>query len=586
MIKQNSPPALSVINLSKSYHSSPLASPLTHSSAVANDFLLQNLNFTVQPGETLGIIGPNGAGKSTLLKLLASVTQPDEGQITHVGSLAPLIELGAGFNPELTGRENIYLNATILGLSRTAIDQKFATILDFSELAPYIDLPLKKYSSGMYLRLAFSIALQTQPHVLLLDEILAVGDEKFQRRCFRALDQLKAQGTAIIFVSHAINTVRVFCDRVLYLNQGQQVCLGDPESTCDRYLNDLQNRNLSSFDTATHGSSPDQQVPYQERLFSPTFLTKIQNNYYLIDCWHHRVIFNSNLIDKITHWQLLTDQVRLPHSLATDEDIIVLDSTQTGQLFVFSLDHQLLQILDLPAHNQPHRLRYDPERQLFYCLCANTQNFFVLKKNKRSRTLKIISTQHLSFLKNYYCRSFTLDKKNPHRLYFVAGSDLYSSDSQELTYQPQNARICLAKFQNPELPQSTLQLQKSFSLPPHLANMNDLYQIDSLFYLTATPKQIIRTADLSNLSSLTQNTSPNSADLYDQLSLQGTPYYLSEIDGRLYIPEINEHSRVTSCKIVDPNQQIADVKHQYDFGLPTTSSLQRKKDQSVLNSDS
>src|SRR5690242_13628779 len=163
---------------------------------------LHNVSFTITKGESVGIIGKNGAGKSTLLKLIAGVSVPTEGTVTVSGRIAPLIELGAGFHPELTGRENIYLNGVILGLSEKQITAKFDEIVEFSELRKFIDIPVKHYSSGMYMRLAFSVAVFTEPNILLIDELLAVGDTNFQKKCLAKMESFKKKGVTTIFVSH------------------------------------------------------------------------------------------------------------------------------------------------------------------------------------------------------------------------------------------------------------------------------------------------------------------------------------------------------------------------------------------------
>ena len=178
----------------------------------------ENISFEIQKGETVGIIGPNGCGKSTILKLVAGVMSPASGKITVNGKVSPLIELGAGFHPELTGRENIYLNATILGLKKKEIDKKYESIVEFSELKEFIDQPIKHYSSGMYVKLAFSVAIQVDPEILIIDEILAVGDAAFQPKCFAKMEEFKKKGITILFVSHALGQVENFCTKAIYIN--------------------------------------------------------------------------------------------------------------------------------------------------------------------------------------------------------------------------------------------------------------------------------------------------------------------------------------------------------------------------------
>jgi ABC-type polysaccharide/polyol phosphate transport system ATPase subunit len=197
---------------------------------------LQDLSFVVRRGEVYGIIGPNGAGKSTVLKLLAGVTTPDRGCIRIEGRIAPLIELGAGFHPDLSGRENVYLNGALLGLSRAAIDRRYEEIVAFAELAEFMDTPVKKYSSGMFIRLGFSLAVHTDPEILLVDEVLSVGDERFQRKCVRKFFQFREQGKTIVVVSHDLGLVSGICSRMLFLAQGRAVAQGSVDQAIGRYL--------------------------------------------------------------------------------------------------------------------------------------------------------------------------------------------------------------------------------------------------------------------------------------------------------------------------------------------------------------
>jgi len=200
---------------------------------------LQDVSFQVKAGETFGIVGPNGSGKSTLLKILAGVTAATKGDFKLGGKVAPLIELGAGFHPEMTGRENIYLNSIILGATREETTPKMQSIIDFSEIEDFIDQPVKHYSSGMYVRLAFAVAIHTDFDILLVDEVLAVGDEKFQKKCYDQMRQFKAQGKTIVLVSHSLATVKSFCDRAAYLKFGQLIASGDSATVTQAYEQDI-----------------------------------------------------------------------------------------------------------------------------------------------------------------------------------------------------------------------------------------------------------------------------------------------------------------------------------------------------------
>lgn len=196
---------------------------------------LKNINLEINKGDTVGVLGRNGAGKSTLLKIIAGVTKPTEGRVEVDGKIAPLIELGAGFHPQLTGRENVYLNGSIFGLSKKEINSVFDEIVTFAELQKFIDTPVKHYSSGMYMRLGFSVAVHVPFDILLTDEILAVGDINFQEKCINKMNSFKKLGKIIIFVSHALETVENFCTKGLLIDKGNQIYYGGVKEAIEQY---------------------------------------------------------------------------------------------------------------------------------------------------------------------------------------------------------------------------------------------------------------------------------------------------------------------------------------------------------------
>jgi len=200
---------------------------------------LRNVNLQVLKGETVGIIGRNGSGKSTLLQIIAGTLAPTGGEMEIDGRVSAILELGAGFNPEFSGRENARLNASIVGLTKEEIQTRMPEIIEFSELGAFIDQPVKTYSSGMYVRLAFSVSINISPDILIIDEALAVGDIKFQRKCFRKLDELKSKGVSIILVTHATDAVLAHCDRAMFLEDGQVRAFGEPKDVVNRYLEHL-----------------------------------------------------------------------------------------------------------------------------------------------------------------------------------------------------------------------------------------------------------------------------------------------------------------------------------------------------------
>ena len=204
---------------------------------------LRDLSIEVTKGTTLGLVGGNGSGKSTLLKTLAKIYWPDEGEIEYFGRMSALLEVGSGFHPELTGRENIFLNGSILGMKRKEIEQRYEQIVEFSGVREFIDQPVKNYSSGMYVRLGFSVAIHVEPDILVVDEVLAVGDAAFQAQCFERFRELKRQGTTIILVSHDMEAVNGLCDQVAWIKKGKLQLLGPAKKVTQAYLNDSGEKN-------------------------------------------------------------------------------------------------------------------------------------------------------------------------------------------------------------------------------------------------------------------------------------------------------------------------------------------------------
>lgn len=200
---------------------------------------VDDVSFEVKQGSTFGLIGSNGSGKSTLLKCLARIYSPNKGSIKYNGRMAALLEVGSGFHHELTGKENIYLNGSILGMSKKEIDKKYEEIVEFSGVERFIDQPVKNYSSGMYVRLGFSVAISVQPEILVVDEVLAVGDEEFQRKCLQKFKDFSAEGRTVILVTHSMDSVREMCDQVAWLEKGKLQVVGESGNVVKQYLNSL-----------------------------------------------------------------------------------------------------------------------------------------------------------------------------------------------------------------------------------------------------------------------------------------------------------------------------------------------------------
>lgn len=198
--------------------------------------VLKDINLTIKNGEAVALIGVNGSGKSTLLKLMTKIIYPSKGKITTNGKLTSLLELGAGFHQDFSGRENIYFNASIFGLTKKEIDKRIESIIDFSELRDFIDNPVRTYSSGMFMRLAFAVAINVDADILLVDEILSVGDQHFQEKCLNKMKELKKEGKTMVFVTHSLGSARELCDRAIWLNKGKIELDGETNTVIDKYL--------------------------------------------------------------------------------------------------------------------------------------------------------------------------------------------------------------------------------------------------------------------------------------------------------------------------------------------------------------
>jgi lipopolysaccharide transport system ATP-binding protein len=216
---------------------------------------IKDVNFTIEKGGAVGVIGPNGCGKSTLLKLISGITAPTEGNIKTGGRIASLIELGMGFHPEFSGRSNVYMNAALMGLSHEEIDEKFESILEFSELKDFIDYPIKTYSSGMQVRLAFSVAIHINPEILLVDEALSVGDALFQHRCLEKIREFNEKGITIVFVSHDLNTLKALCPQTILVEGGKFVEKGETGAVLDHYMELVAKQEAKAIRSATEKDS-------------------------------------------------------------------------------------------------------------------------------------------------------------------------------------------------------------------------------------------------------------------------------------------------------------------------------------------
>ena len=271
----------------------------SHSERLRNEefWAVNDVSFEIKKGETLGIIGPNGSGKTTLLKMLNGIFWPDTGKITIRGRVGALIEVGAGFNPMLTGRENIYVNAAILGMTKREVDKKFDDIVDFAEIGDFIDTPVKFYSSGMYVRLGFAVAVHCEIDILLVDEVLAVGDLAFQLKCHRKMSEIRQNGGTVVIVSHSLQAIRNICKKVLWLNKGKIEEIGEVHHVCDLYEKDTIMNKKSRDDVIVSKLSYDSAT----KISKVEFLDKnehIRANYKVGDYFILRIHFDCKRIVK------------------------------------------------------------------------------------------------------------------------------------------------------------------------------------------------------------------------------------------------------------------------------------------------
>ena len=275
--------AIDIQNLSKVYklYEKPIdrlkeTLSLTKKSYHKDFYALNNINLQIKKGETVGIIGKNGAGKSTLLKIITGVLSPSSGSVKIYGRISSLLELGAGFNPEYSGIENIYLNGTIMGMSKEEVDERIQDILAFADIGDYIYQPVKTYSSGMYVRLAFSVAINVNPDILIVDEALAVGDARFQLKCFKKLEEIKKQGTTILYVSHDIEQVKSFCSRGILINDGLILYQGSSKEAALKYFDLIFPRELIENEDIIKSNLQEPQKSNEYYLLEPEKDNKVE----------------------------------------------------------------------------------------------------------------------------------------------------------------------------------------------------------------------------------------------------------------------------------------------------------------------
>lgn len=332
---QDIPPAT---NLSGKIKNS-IASPFQWLSAQMREptedevlWALKDVSFEIKRGEVVGFIGHNGAGKSTLLKLLSRITEPTEGYADIQGRIAALLEVGTGMHLELTGRENIYMNGTVLGMKKKEIDNKFDEIAHFSDISRFLDTPVKRYSSGMRVRLGFAIAAHLEPEILVIDEVLAVGDAAFQAKCLGKMHDVANEGRTILFVSHQMDMIRALCDRCILLNEGKVLTSGKPESVIDYYINSVKNQtNSVSFELEEDKSLSIQIV--SGRIFGKNDEIKDRFDVFEPITIEIEYVVHQHKDGSMVNFELKRNNTTLFFSFDTDKEAVKLENRENGKYF-------------------------------------------------------------------------------------------------------------------------------------------------------------------------------------------------------------------------------------------------------------
>ena len=507
-------------------------------------YALRDVSFTIKKGEVVGLIGGNGAGKSTLLKIISGILTPTKGNVKVSGNIAPMLELGAGFDFDLTARENIFLNGAILGYSKKFLMEKYEEIADFSELKDFMDVPVRNFSSGMTMRLAFSIATLVNPDILIVDEILSVGDVHFQKKSMERMRQLIKGGATVILVSHSIGQIRELCSKAIWLNKGQLMMIGDTTEVCNAYLKH------SKRQYELNVAWKEEWNEYKRRLYSPTHITKIGRDYFIVDCWHHRVLHHSNLKDPIEKWNELDVELNSPHSIVSDGEVYLVEDSGNDSVRVLRRLGDTFVELQRINHvgRQPHKLIYDEKNKKFYGIAASSQQVFVLSNVGNDVVLE--KNVKLDFLKTSYVRSISLIDGS---LYFVSGP----------------GKVIEARVDD-----LSFELINEYPVPFEFQGMNDIAKIGDYYYISVyqdgaegIQPRLIRVKDLNHIE--------NYEDMMEKIGIKGVPYYFSFIDDRVFITEIDTNSAIKSFTISGENE-VQDILTHFDFGAPIEASRRRR----------
>lgn len=496
---------------------------------------LQDVNLSIKKGEVIGIIGSNGAGKSTLLKVIAGILSPTDGSVHIRGTIAPMLELGAGFDPDLTAQENVYLNGAVLGYSKAYLESKYQEIVDFAELGEFMNTPVRNFSSGMTMRLAFSIATLVNPDILIVDEILAVGDAHFQKKSLARMKSLMGGGTTVLLVSHSLQQIRELSTRVLWLEKGRVRALGDTDEICDAYLMSLGEKPLNIM---------NYRLPWQERLYSPTYMTKINGIYYIVDCWHHRIVYSRELNISIGKWQTI-EGLNTPHSIAGNGNMLLVDDGKNDRINCYKQTKDgLCEACASIEMRRPAKIIYDNITKCFYTIGSDSNELCIIKVT--GRETKVIKRIYIKELSNQFVRSISVIGE---RLFIVCIS----------------AKIYELNIQN-----GIINVVQEYTLDERIGGANDLCYYNGYFYLSVYQNVQLEIApDLVRASHMEDFHNGSYESVYTKLELKGVPYFFSEIDGKLVIGQIDNHSEITF---------ISDkcIEHQFVMGGANPASVERR----------
>lgn len=543
-------------------------------------YAIKDASFKVKKGESFAIVGSNGSGKSTMLKIISGILKPTKGNVTVEGTIAPMIELGTGFDMDLTARENIFLNGSVLGHSREFMQEHFDEIVEFSELESFIDVPVKNFSSGMVARLGFAIMTIVKPDILIVDEILSVGDQYFKQKSEQRMRELMAGGTTIILVSHSMEQVQKICDRAIWLEKGNIRCSGDVDEVYGQYLGEMyrkrkkeskttgdkknfqQARILMDEETddslAIHDSIgkkgeivladlKEEVGDYRNRLYSPTHFTKLlcgdQYYYFIVDSFHHRVLYCEDMNRPIKDWNVLADDIATPIMAEGDGDVILVTESGYNRIRVYRYVcpgifnySQCIQGIT-GARN----VIYDNSMKRFLTVDTRGNNICEIKNDDGHVAIR--RRFSIDAIKNDYIRAIRIVEdmlfvlSNTGKIYTLNHID----DSFEV----------LAQYDVHEI-------------------ISDLYDItrDGLYYyLTSGQKRCIRFGSLEELEK------GKYEDITSMLKVKGSPANMTVINHRIYITEMHESSQIIS--FLAKNNRIEEVNTIMDFGTPKKEDIIR-----------